>query len=155
MEKHLVRLFSELKRQCPSMVASIESELGSSHMRHATDVLAVLYFLQNREIHAVAMAVNPGFTLKERELHWIGIGGPDAFFRNVSCFHPELFRDSLYLAWNAFQGLLFASHAEQVAWRLGRIPEPRELLDDEWPGRCDRLRRRFGPIFLGNGSTLH
>lgn len=145
--RNLERFSAELRSVCPGMMESFDASANGSSLCRATDVLVVLYEAQNRVIHREITEQCPGLSLAECELRWIELDGPRCFFDRTKCFHPEIFREDLYGAFNALQALLLLCHFRHLHWILGRNPSKVELLNEEWFLWTGRLRRRFEPIF--------
>lgn len=141
-------LSRELRALCPEMWEEFQSAVACNRrILYAIDVLLVLYHQQNVRIHREAMGYNANLSLAGRERHWIRSGKPELFFHDMKAFHPEIFGDTLFAAWNAFQALLLVLHWKHLRWIYGRSPTQAELLSPKWFSWSKRLRKRYEPIF--------
>ncbi len=129
------------------MGIELEEHFQNTHMCRVVSAFVIVYHLQDCLIHKVALAHDSSLTLAEREEYWIRTGGPEKFFSDHPWARLEMFKKDRYAAWNGFQALLFARHAEHCAFTLGHVPLYSQLVDPEWVKWNDRLRRRFAPIF--------
>ncbi len=136
-------LSRELQELCPEMWREFQSAIAcNQRVLYAVDALLVLYHQQNALIHREAMEYNVNLSLAGRERHWIRARKPELFFHDMKSFHPEIFGDTLFAAWNAFQMLLLVLHWKHLCWIHGRPPTQAELLSSKWFSWAGRLRKR-------------